>query len=1267
MRVKFLTLILLFTSYSAFNQDITSTYIINWHKPHITPPEALPAVLQFEDAAFEEKAGFNPLFSKSIPLGENYGSATASISNTVFAPLTHEEILLLDNLAAITPVISPEVAIAGSRGVNFARVSFLPFCLNMASGKFEKLIRFDLTVTPEQTPFKSSASSNFADNSVLASGNWFRIKLNQDGIYRVTYEELNQMGVAVTGLRSENIRLYGNGGGMLPELNSTYRPDDLLENAIEVVDGGDGNFNPGDYFLFYGQSPDRWVFNQETETFNFRKHIYSDYTYYYITVDKGPGKRIATIQQASGNPNQTITTFNDFAAHEEDNVALIKSGRKWYGEIFDLITTQNFTFQFPNLVPDVDHYLRISTVAKANLSTTFNATINGSPAVNMIISGTPDNPNGDYAKSVERQERITLSSDDVNISLKYNKASNNSIGWLDFIELNVLRNLTFTGGQMHFRSMLSAGDGNVSQFTLAGAGNNVKVWDITSQANVGRVDVSNSGNNATFKLETDMIREFVAFDGSQYLSMEFDQVVENQNLHGERNIEYLIVTHPDFLAEAERLAAFHRNYSGLSALVATTEQVYNEFSSGAQDITAIKDFARMFYERGLEGDVMIRYLLLFGDASYDFKDRIQDNTNFVPTYQSPNSLHYIQSYATDDYFGYLDPDESAAISDMVDIGIGRFVVTTPEEAKSMVDKVIHYANSEDAMGSWRNVITFVGDDEDGNVHTNQANQLATYIDTTFRNYNVDKIYIDAYQQESTTGGSRYPEVNQAINTSIARGTLIMNYTGHGGEVGWAHERILEVPDIISWTNYDKLSIFVTATCTFARYDDPGRISAGEYVFLNPNGGGIALFTTARATFGGSNLTINKKLYENAFVKKDGEYPTMGDLIRISKVESTSATNDKKFLLIGDPALKMAYPDYTVKTADIQSMESQISIDTLKALSSVTIKGHIVDDFDNIVSDFNGHLQASVYDKETDFTTLGQDPSSTPRTFSVRKNIIYKGLTSVENGEFTFSFIVPKDIAYNFGSGKISYYAVDGLKSAAGYDPNIIIGGFDANNSGDLAGPEIKLFMNDTTFKSGDITHQNPTLLAHIFDESGVNTVGNSIGHDIVAILNNNTDKPFNLNDYYQSDLQGFKSGTVRYPFSNLPPGEYELRFRIWDVYNNPSEAYLKFVVVDKDVPVINNAYNRPNPFSYETWFEYNHNQAGEATDVTIDIYNLSGQLVTQLQQNNQSSSFSPEPLRWDGTASNGNTLNGGVYIYRVTVKNQQGKAATAVKKLVIAR
>ena len=495
----------------------------------------------------------------------------------------------------------------------------------------------------------------------------------------------------------------------------------------------------------------------------------------------------------------------------------------------------------------------------------------------------------------------------------------------------------------------------------------------------------------------------------------------------------------------------------------------------------------------------------------------------------------------------------------------------------------------------------------------------------------------------------------------------MNYTGHGGEVGWAHERVLQNSDINSWKNFDKMAVFITATCEFARYDDPGRTSAGEYVFLNPKGGGIALFTTARATYAGSNYSLNEKLYQKMFSKNNGAYYAMGDLIRLAKRESNTLGNGLKFLLIGDPALKIAYPDYEVHTTAITFTETGQVADTIRALSNVKIEGIVTDNNGAVQSDFNGVLKAIVYDKESVESTLGQDPSSLVRTFKLRKNVIYKGQTEVTNGVFSFSFIVPIDIAYNYGQGKISYFAEDGVKTANGYDFNLIVGGFDENTTADKEGPEIDLYMNDTTFRWGDFTNENPVLLAHVFDRSGINTVGNSIGHDITAVLDGDTEKPFKLNDYYESAAKGYTSGTVRFPFSNLEPGEHLVTFRVWDVFNNSSEASLKFVVVGNDQIVIDKIYSYPNPFTNETWFEYNHNQANELTEVKIEIYDLSGRLLTTLQQNNLSSGFYAEPIRWDGTTDSGRRLGGGVYVYRVQIKDEIGRAASAVSKLVIAR
>jgi len=769
-------------------------------------------------------------------------------------------------------------------------------------------------------------------------------------------------------------------------------------------------------------------------------------------------------------------------------------------------------------------------------------------------------------------------------------------------------------------------------------------------------------------LPTPVLREFIAFDNSDFFTSAFVEEVANQNLHGTAVVDYIIVSHPDFISEAERLQTFHSEFSGLKTIIVTPQQIYNEFSSGKQDLSAIRDFVRMLYERAADGEKP-RYLLLFGDASYDFKNRISYNTNFVPTYESDESLHYISSYATDDYLGYLDPDEGSLRTDLLDIGIGRFVVATAEEAKSAVDKSIHYATSQQTVGDWRNVVTFVADDEDGNSHLSQAEQLAAMVADSYHTYNVDKIYIDSYTQVSTQGGQRYPDVNEAINSRVEKGSLIMNYTGHGGEVSWAHERILEISDINGWSNMDKLTVMVTATCEFARYDDPGRVSAGELVFLNPNGGGISLFTTARATFGGSNLSLNKGFYTYVFEKVNGEHYAMGDLIKLAKLESeANETNDRKFVLLGDPALKIAYPVYNIETTAINNVSKRSGPDTLNALSTVVISGKITDGAKNIVSDFNGTLYSVVYDKESTETTLGQDyPSSQPTTFTLRKNVIYKGKTTVENGLFEFSFIVPKDIAYQYGFGKISYYANQDLTDASGFDDNVMIGGFNDSGTTDDEGPVLRLYMNDESFRNGNVTNQNPVLVAHVSDESGINTVGNGIGHDIVAILDGDTEKPFILNDFYETDLDGYQLGTVEYPFFDLSPGEHEVKLKIWDVFNNPSEAYLKFVVFDENQLVISNLMNRPNPFTEKTYFVFNHNKPDQAIDISINIYDLSGRLVTTIIDQSSNGGFYSTPYEWEGTSMGGSKLKGGLYIYRVDVIDSDGNSGTSVGKLIISR
>ena len=770
----------------------------------------------------------------------------------------------------------------------------------------------------------------------------------------------------------------------------------------------------------------------------------------------------------------------------------------------------------------------------------------------------------------------------------------------------------------------------------------------------------------TFKARADEIRRYMIFDSTAYSKARFVEKVENQDLHGLPQIDYLIVSHPLFLEQANRLADFHRQSAGMTVAVATPQQVYNEFSSGAQDVTAIRDFARMFYDRAEQG-AGLRYLLLFGDASYDYRGRIAPDHNFVPTFQSRESLNMAGSFVTDDYFGCLDDDEGSNGSGTVDIGIGRLPAHTVEQAGAMVDKILHYAShSRNNFGPWRNEIFLVGDDEDNNIHLNQAEGLAEITQNQGPVYNIKKIYLDAYEQMQTPAGTRYPDAFAAITRAVDQGCLIINYTGHGGEIGWAGERVLDIPAIQAFRNMDNLPAFVTATCEFSRYDDPGLTSAGELVILNTHGGGVALFTTTRLAYSQSNYALNKRFYEAVFILDSltGEYPRMGDLIRLAKTPSNQ--NIKNFVLLGDPALMLAYPQMQVRTLSVINESAARPADTIHAMSVVTISGQVEDLTGNKLSSFNGWLYPSVLDKPVLYKTRGNDLTSKVQNFYMQDRVLYQGLISVTDGEFSFTFVVPRDISYQMGEGKISYYAVDTntFLDAHGYDL-IWIGGSDSLVTPDVTGPDIRLYLNTLSFESGDITTPEPLLIARLYDESGINTVGNGIGHDIVAVINDNYQMPLVLNDYYRPVENSYQEGEVLYRLGPFENGTHTLTLKAWDVLNNSSEATISFRVNTGAALMISNIYSYPNPMQEGAWFVFDHNKPGAAFDVNIHIFNMMGQLVNHLAYSFTTESTSSTPYYWNGRDSSGNELSSGFYVYRMMVSSEDGYKAEASRKIIL--
>ncbi|MBE0641722.1 MAG: type IX secretion system sortase PorU, partial [Bacteroidales bacterium] len=477
--------------------------------------------------------------------------------------------------------------------------------------------------------------------------------------------------------------------------------------------------------------------------------------------------------------------------------------------------------------------------------------------------------------------------------------------------------------------------------------------------------------------------------------------------------------------------------------------------------------------------------------------------------------------------------------------------------------------------------------------------------------------------------------------------------------------VLEIQDIGTWKNKYNMPVFVTATCEFSRFDDPERVSAGELTFLSTQGGAIALFTTTRLSFSSSNFALNLNFYDKVFKKINGKFPKMGDVIRLSKTPSNP--NIRNFILLGDPALRLAYPEHRVFTSSINGRVIDGKTDTLRALSKVTITGRIGNESGQTLTSFNGIIYPTIYDKPAEVITKGNDVDSSPRKFMLQKNILYKGKASVVDGEYSFTFVVPKDIAYRMDYGRISYYATDGETDAAGFYENIMIGGSAPDSPIDDNGPEISLYMNDTNFVMQGITDENPVMLAYVRDSSGVNTVGNGIGHDIIAILDGNTEQSIVLNDYYEADLDSYRSGVIRYPFFGLAEGKHTLQLKVWDVYNNSSTAYIEFEVADSDNLTLNHLYSYPNPMQDHTWFVFEHNQPGMELDIDLRIYALDGRMVHAIRQRSYTVGYRTEPMLWDGRMDNGMPVPGGFYVYRVRVDGGNGYSNEMSGKMIIAR
>ena len=750
--------------------------------------------------------------------------------------------------------------------------------------------------------------------------------------------------------------------------------------------------------------------------------------------------------------------------------------------------------------------------------------------------------------------------------------------------------------------------------------------------------------------------------------------ITNQNHHADTAVDMVIIipTSQKLLAQAERLKAHHEQHDGLSVRIVPADELYNEFSSGTPDATAYRRYMKMMYDRATTDSEKPRYLLLFGDGGWDNRMNTSDWSGYSPDdyllcYESENSFSQVNCYVSDDFYCLLDDEEviqedsgsSTSYKGQPDVAVGRLPARTLDDAKVLVDKIISYAQNAHA-GNWQNEICMMGDDGNQNTHMKTADRVATMIEQNYPDYNVNKIYWDAYQRTSSSTGYTYPDVTRLIKQQMESGALMMNYCGHGAPYAMSHELVMKTADFeASQTN--NLPLWITASCDIMPFDGQEE-NIGETVMLNSKGGGVAFFGTTRTVYATYNEVMN--LAFTNYVLTPGI--SIGEAVRLAKCELVSkgsdlTTNKLQYTLLGDPALQLATPKQQIVVDSINGVSADENI-KLAAGSVVRVSGHIVQNDDTDTS-FSGVVTLTVRDAEETITCRQNDTSETdePFVYKDRTKTLYQGADSMTDGRFSITFAIPKDISYTDGSGLMTLYAVNSDKTLTAHGENEsfeLVGSETALT--DSIGPSIYCYLNSKSFKNGDKVNPTPYFRAELYDDSGINTSGSSIGHDLELVIDGDPTKTYNLNDYFEFDFGDYRSGSLGFSIPELSVGLHKLQFRAWDILNNSSTTELVFEVTEDAVTEFNVACSN-NPANSSTQFVITHNRMGSELKVTLDVFDTGGRQVWR-QTENVTPTSDTFTIDWNLSVAGGSRLHTGLYLCRISVNDRDTKTVKLLIK-----
>lgn len=1101
--------------------------------------------------------------------------------------------------------------------------------------------------------------------STLAEGQWYRLGIPEDGVYQLSGAFLAEQGIDISSVDPGQIGIFGYGGGMLPQALSEHRYSDLPEKRILIRGGEDGQLQSGDQILFFAQGPDLQYYQvDENESYqlNYQKNLYADTAYYFLTLTKGSNSQRVETRPSQILSNEPLTIFDDHFIHENDiyNILEPGSGREWYGENFYDGERLTLDVLPEGIVQNLPIFIQLDALGRTTSSSSFQLRVNqhvlGDLTIPPILGGTYTEKGKEASATFETNTSDLISE----VVLQYNASDGRGRAHLNRMLLRFSRYLALYGDQTRFRSLSNTFAGDKS-YRIANAPEDALIWEVSDSLNPVQQEANYQNEAWQFSVTSwGTLREFIIFDPKQVPTPTWKGAEGDHQLTVNAVPDLLIVTPPALLPAAERLANLRRSHDQLDVTVATTEDIYRQYASGRQDVSAIRNYVKDLYDAQ---SGKLKYLLLFGKPSYDYKNRIEGNINLVPTYQSRNSIHPIYSYPSDDYFGFLEDDEgyweeTFRGDHTLDIGVGRLPVKNLSEAGLVVDKLEHYTRGERGLGDWRTFVTFLADDGDNDRYQKDSEMLSAQLTQSIEGVNTRKIYLDAFEQEKFPNQELAPSVNEAVDEVIEKGTLLFNYVGHGNEQRLADENVLNVGMISRWKNFDRLPFFVTATCEFGRYDDPERISGAERLVLLPKGGAIGMVTTARPVFSNTNYLLNQAFYRYVFARKGDDFMRIGDVFRKTKNDALNGRDNRNFSLLADPSMRLAYPRHQIVVDSILSLNMQMPIDTVRAMEEVRIFGRIVGGTGTAaLESFDGELSLVLHDKALEVKTRGNE--GTVMQFKDSDNVINRVRARVEQGKFSVDLLVPQNINYQKEQGRISMYArkAKSITDAFGGLDSLFVGGSIPDVIRDLQGPEIQLFINDSSFRDGGLSGPEPILIASFRDAQGVNLSRQQVGHEIHAVLSSLDqeipDRTFTLNDFYSPQLDNFREGSLHYPLGSLEEGKYILTLYVWDTHNNPSEASVTFLVTDEERLRIRNFSNYPNPFSQLTTFALEHNRSGEDLLVSFSLFDTRGNRI--LEQRKDFPSASGRLVMADWLLENDSTANlsPGVYLVRVLLRSYE--------------